>query len=109
MKDNITLGQVKARCAELTGKYGNDCCKHCEFSEISCCDSPDRWVLEETGCTGQPNWEEMFHRSEEECAKLAHKAHDSYERAERSEAENRNLRIIVSVMETMLGRKFDVS
>ena len=46
MNPNTTLGEVKARCAELTAKYGDDCCNHCEYSELGCCDPPDTWNLD---------------------------------------------------------------
>lgn len=81
IKDNVTLGEVKARCAELTGKYGDQCCNHCEFGDIGCCDPPDAWKLEETNA--------------------AHPERDA-------DDEIRRLRTIVGAVETMLGRKFDV-
>lgn len=107
MTDTTTLGEVKARCAELTAKYGNEeCCRHCEFGELGCCDAPDRWDLK-AGCV-QPNWEAMFHESEEACRKMYMKMEDAQQRADRADEEIRRLRLIVSTVETMIGRKFEV-
>lgn len=109
-KDNVTLGQVKARCVELTSKHGSKSCDNCEFAELCCCDPPDSWKLEETGkcCTAQPNWEEMFNKAREEGAKMFEEREFLRAREQYLERENEKLRTIVSVVETMLGRKFDV-
>lgn len=109
MRDNVTVGEVKARCKELTEQYGDNCCRNCEFSEMGCCDSPDNWLLEAGCCEAQPSWEEMFKQSEEACRQLYMKMEDAQRRADRADEEIRRLRLIVSTVETMIGRKFDVS
>lgn len=106
MRSNITLGEVKAKCEEMTGKYGDNCCKHCDFSEMGCCDSPDHWVVEPQP-TAQPNWEKMYCESEEARRQMFMKYEDAARRADRADEEIRRLRTIVSVVETMLGRKFE--
>lgn len=88
--NNVTIGEVKARCTELTGKYGDKCCDHCEFDELGCCDSPDNWKVDP--CEDHPDWEGMFHSAEEKCRRL-------YE-------ENQHLRVIIGAVETVLGREF---
>lgn len=108
MRSDMTLGEVKERCAEMTGKYGDNSCDHCDM-KFGCCEPPDAWKLEaQAKMCAQPNWEEMFHKCSEECRLLHMKAEDSYAKANMLEAENRKLRTIVSVVETMIGRKFDV-
>lgn len=107
MRDNVTLGEVKRCCKEMTEKYGDDCCNRCRFSELGCCDAPDRWVIEPGICESQPNWEEMFKKSEETCREMYMKMEDAHRRADRADEEIRRLRLIVSTVETMLGRKFD--
>lgn len=106
MTDTTTLGEVKRRCEELTAKHGEDCCNHCEFMGCGCQSSPDRWQLE-AGCV-QPNWEGMFHTSEETCRQMYMKMEDAHRRADRADEEIRRLRLVVSTVETMIGRKFDV-
>ena len=56
----------------------------------------------------QPNWEEMFKKSEETCRQMYMKMEDALRRADRADEEIRRLRLIVSTVETMIGRKFDV-
>lgn len=109
MRSDMTLGEVKDRCAEMTGKYGDSCCNHCDFGELGCCNPPDEWKLEELAkaACAQPNWEEMYCKSEEACRQMYMKVEDAAQRAARAEDENRRLRTIVSVVETMLGRKFE--
>lgn len=82
MRSDMTLGELKTYCAERVAKYGiDDCCDHCEFSELGCVDPPDHLELEETNAA----------------------------RPERdADDEIRRLRTIVGAVETMLGRKFDV-
>ena len=107
MRDTITLGEMKACCEEMTAKYGTDhCCEHCEYAEMGCCNPPDDWQLE-AGCV-QPNWEAMFHEAEKHCHDLCMKAEANHARAERLAEENLKLRTVVSAVETMIGRKFDV-
>lgn len=106
MRDNMTLGEMKAHCAELNAKHGEAACNHCEFCDNGCCDSPDTWQLK-AGCV-QPNWEEMFKKSEETCRQMYMKMEDAQRRADRADEEIRRLRLIVSTVETMIGRKFDV-
>lgn len=108
MRDDITLGEVKARCKEATEKHGDKCCEHCDFGELGCCDAPEYWNVEPGCCKAQPNWEEMFHQSEKHRLELCMKLEDTTGKAEALFAENRRLRTIVSTVETMIGRKFDV-
>lgn len=110
IKDNITLGEMKVYCSEMVGRYGDQCCKHCEFAELGCCDAPDQWQLEETGkCSAaQPDWEELYNKAEEAGRRLYMKCEDAEARARVAELENLKLRTIVATVETMLGRKFDV-
>ena len=89
MKDNITLGEMKARCLELNGKFGDNCCDQCEYAEIGCCDPPDSWKLEKA-----TEYANVYGVPEEEYL--------------RKEEELKRLRTIVSTVETMLGRKFEV-
>lgn len=109
MRDDITLGEVKARCTELTAKYGEACCNNCEYGELGCCDPPDQWQVEagKERCA-QPNWEEMFHQSEKSCQQMYMKLEDMSRKADDLYRENLRLRTIVSTVETMIGRKFDV-
>lgn len=56
----------------------------------------------------QPDWEEMFHKSEETCRQMFMKCEDAETRADALARENIRLRLVLSAVETMLGRKFDV-
>lgn len=47
MNPNITLGEVKARCADNSKKYGDACCDSCEFRALECCNAPETWNLDE--------------------------------------------------------------
>lgn len=107
MRDNITLGEVKARCMEMTDKYGeDDSCNHCEFAEMGCCLSPDDWKLEPGVCEGQPNWKEMCLSYEEEHREMYAKLEEAKAKACAVEVENLRLRTIVGAIETLIGRKF---
>lgn len=111
MRGDITLGEVKARCEELAGKYGDDrSCAHCEFEKLGCFDPPDRWNVDELHreLTAQNDWEAEFHKSEEACRQMYMKLEDANKRADRADEEIRRLRTIVGAVETMLGRKFEV-
>ena len=99
---DITLGEVKAHCAEQFREYGDKCCEHCKFVNLGCCDAPTDWKVDAAECrTGQPNWEET-------CKELSADCEYEHNRANALEAENAKLRTIVHVVEAMLGRKFDV-
>ena len=104
MKSTTTLAEVKDRCVEMTGKYGDKCCDMCDM-QFGCCEPPDAWKLEET--PSQPDWEEMYHKVCEDNRLLHLKAEDSYAKAKMLEHENQKLRTIVNAVETMVGRKFE--
>lgn len=112
MKENMTLAELRDHCAKMCGEYGdNEACNRCEFGKYGCCDPPDGWKLEpqpdmKAACA-QPNWEEMFHKSEETCRQMYMKMEDAERRADRADEEIRRLRTIVGAVETMIGRKFD--
>lgn len=106
MTDTTTLGEVKRACTEATGKYGDLCCEHCEFGELGCCDPPDQWQFEPG--LAQPNWEAMFHQSEKSCQQMYMKLEEMSRKADDLYRENLLLRTVVSTVETMIGRKFDV-
>lgn len=46
MNPNTTLGEVKAHCIEMFERYKDECCEHCEFSDLGCCDAPESWKLD---------------------------------------------------------------
>lgn len=46
MNPNITLGEVKAHCAEMFEKYKDECCGHCKFTDLGCCDAPSDWKID---------------------------------------------------------------
>ena len=47
MNPNITLGEVKALCAELAERYGDEeCCDHCKFDDCGCLETPEGWKLD---------------------------------------------------------------
>lgn len=46
MNPNITLGEVKAHCAEMFEKYKDECCDHCKFADLGCCDAPSDWKID---------------------------------------------------------------
>lgn len=46
MNPNITLGEVKAHCADNSAKYGDACCDKCKFRDLECCDPPENWNLD---------------------------------------------------------------
>lgn len=106
MRDNMTLGEMKTHCEKLTAEHGESSCNHCEFDACGCCNTPESWKLE-AGCA-QPNWEEMYKASEESCRQMYMKMEDAHRRADRADEEIRRLRLVVSTVETMIGRKFDV-
>lgn len=105
---NITLGEVKAHCNEMFAKYADECCDHCDYTDMGCCDAPSDWKLDDTPndgekvCDGcQTDWEEMYqiaYREREECRVHANAV----------EAENAKLRTIVRTVEAMLGRRIDI-
>lgn len=47
MNPNITLGEVKAHCADNSKKYGDACCDNCEFRALECCNAPETWNLDD--------------------------------------------------------------
>lgn len=108
MRDNITLGEMKACCVKMVAEYGDACCENCEYADMGCCNPPDTWELEPGVCESRPNWEEMYGKVCEDNRLMHMKAEDSYARAKALEGENLKLRTIVGTLETLLGRKFEV-
>ena len=105
MNSNITLGEVRDTCIQRTGKYGDNCCRDCPYSDMGCCDAPDSWKLE---VVPHIDWEKACHEAEEHVTKLLNELAERAEYARRVEEKNERLRTIVSVVETMIGRRFDV-
>ena len=66
MRADITLGEVKAHCAEMDKEYGHECCDHCKYRSFECCDVPMSWVLDEdtpTSTDYRVPWEDAERRA----------------------------------------------
>lgn len=95
MRPDITLGEVKAHCAEMDKKYGHECCDHCKYADLGCCDAPMDWALDDT-----PNDGEKERAGQTYQELLAQKCF--------LEVENMRYRTITKAMEFALGRKLDL-
>ena len=102
MRADMTLGEIKAYCARLTAEHGDNSCRFCDFVECGCCESPNEWILSEEDAptpVAQPDWEAKCHELEDALAAVQFDLTTAVE-------ENERLRLIISTIETMLGRKF---